>query len=238
MEKCFVICPIGDEETEIRRNSDKLLKYIISPVCQSCGLEAIRIDNENSNTSITDDILKHLQEDKLVIADLTDSNPNTFYEMGYRAALGLPSIHLMRKGPESIPFDVSTIRTLPYDLLDLDSVEEVKERLEKTIKSIDFNTFNTSTSDNKSSGNNSNMVNMQILQEIYKLQDSITQLSANISAKDSAAVSVLADKLAVANTKSPEAAIIETFLSKMIDAPDQMLKFIDTANKMQQKTKY
>ena len=34
MRKCFVICPIGEEGTDVRINSDKLLKYIISPVCE------------------------------------------------------------------------------------------------------------------------------------------------------------------------------------------------------------
>ena len=37
-----------------------------------------------------------------------------------------------------MPFDVNTIRTLDYDLTDLDSVDEVKGRLQKTIESFAY----------------------------------------------------------------------------------------------------
>lgn len=112
MKNCFIICPIGDNGSETRKRSDSLFKHVISPVCKECGFEPIRIDKENTNGSITDDILKHLMEDDLVIADLTENNPNAFYEIGYRTALNKPSIHLMTKD-SSIPFDVSTIRAFP-----------------------------------------------------------------------------------------------------------------------------
>ena len=42
MKTCFVVSPIGDVGRETRINADKLFKYIIRPVCESCGLEAVR----------------------------------------------------------------------------------------------------------------------------------------------------------------------------------------------------
>lgn len=35
MKTCFVVSPIGETDSEIRSNADKLFKYIISPVCES-----------------------------------------------------------------------------------------------------------------------------------------------------------------------------------------------------------
>ncbi len=57
--------------------------------------------------------------------------------MGCRAKSKKPMIHLKKRG-EDIPFDVNTIRTLEYDLTDIDSVVELKERLKKTIKSSSY----------------------------------------------------------------------------------------------------
>ena len=44
MKTCFVVSPIGETDSEIRSNADKLFKYIISPVCESCGFEPVRVD--------------------------------------------------------------------------------------------------------------------------------------------------------------------------------------------------
>ncbi len=227
MKKCFFVCPIGNEGSETRKRSDSLLKHIISPVCKECGFEAIRIDQENTNGPITNDIINHLKTDDLVIADLTEGNPNAFYEIGYRSALGKSAIHLIAKD-FSIPFDVATIRCFTYDLTNLDSVEELKNRLIQTINSIDFD---SQQHDETVQSTNPNMVNAQILQEIYKLQDSLAQLTSSIESKDSTTVSVLADKLASANAKTPDAVLLETLLPKLLENPEQMLKLAEYANR-------
>ncbi|SFQ45618.1 hypothetical protein SAMN04487928_1512 [Butyrivibrio proteoclasticus] len=130
--KCFVVSPIGEENSDIRKNADQLFNHIIKPVCEQCGFKAVRIDHENTPDSITQGILDCLDKNELVIADLTGHNPNVFFEIGYRAAKGKPIIHLKRKG-ERIPFDIAAIRTFEYDLTDLDVVAETRKRLEKAI---------------------------------------------------------------------------------------------------------
>lgn len=76
---CFVVSPIGDEGTDVRKNADQLLNHIIRPVCQKCGFEAIRIDQAYAKPdSITQAILDSLYKADLVIADLTGHNPNVF----------------------------------------------------------------------------------------------------------------------------------------------------------------
>ena len=57
MKKCFVITPIGEEGSEVRKKADKVFKYIISPVCAACELEAIRSDKENQIDSINQTII-------------------------------------------------------------------------------------------------------------------------------------------------------------------------------------
>ncbi len=135
--KCFVVSPIGDDGSDVRKNADQLFNHIIKPVCEKCGFNAIRIDHKYTPDSITQRILDSLDRYELVIADLTGHNPNVFFEIGYRASTGKPVIHLKRKG-EKIPFDVSSIRTFDYDLTDLDVVAETRERLEKAILSFAY----------------------------------------------------------------------------------------------------
>lgn len=201
---CFIVCPIGEEGSEIRKNSDQLLKHILNPVCNECNFECIRVDNLNNNGSITDDIIKYLKESDLVIADLSTHNPNAFFELGYRTALDKPVIHL-KNSVDKLPFDVSAIRTIVYDLKDLDKVEETKNRLKETIKNLSFD-------EQEQSGSNNNNFNSLLLTEIYKTQDEIRKLSECINSKDNSAVSILADKLSN-SSQSLEVAIVQSLFS-------------------------
>ena len=61
MKKCFVVSPIGQEGSEVRKRADQVFKYIISPVCEEAGFEAIRVDKVNQADSITQTIIDYLQ---------------------------------------------------------------------------------------------------------------------------------------------------------------------------------
>ena len=132
MKTCFVVSPIGEDDSDTRSNVDKLFRYIIKPVCESCGLQAERADQLNASDSITQTSIEKLQSAELVIVEISGHNPNVFYEIGYRKCTGKPIVHLKKKG-EDIPFDVNTVRTFEYDLTDLDNVEEIKRRLMQAV---------------------------------------------------------------------------------------------------------
>lgn len=229
MKTCFVVCPIGNDGSEIRKRSDQLLKHIIEPVCLNNNFECIRVDKLNSSDCLTETILNYLKTADLVIADLTDHNPNAFYEMGYRSALNKPIIHLKSK-EIILPFDVSSIRAFDYDLKDLDAVDSIKDRLSKTIQSTKFDSLEE-TDSNVSNIN----TNAQILEELFKIQDGLSELNKKISnsTSDTTTISLLADKLIDASkkTKSQEEILLE-FLSNLIENPDQVSKFIDISKKL------
>jgi hypothetical protein len=133
---CFVIAPIGDDESEIRKRSDQILKHVIEPATSECGYEAIRADKIEKPGVITSQVIQHIIEDSLVIADLTGHNANVFYELAIRHALRKPFIQLIQKG-EKIPFDVSGTRTIYINHHDLDSVGEAKNGIVGQIKSLE-----------------------------------------------------------------------------------------------------
>jgi hypothetical protein len=63
---------------------------------------------------ILDDIVQGIVEAKVVIADITPTNENVFYELGYAHALKKPTILLAEKG-KILPFDISGYRVLFYE---------------------------------------------------------------------------------------------------------------------------
>lgn len=93
---------------------------------------------------ITSQVIQHIVDDPLVVADLTGWNPNVFYELALRHALRKPLVQMIKKG-EQIPFDVAGTRTVYVDHKDLDSVEEAKNEIENQIASLEKDPNNIET---------------------------------------------------------------------------------------------
>lgn len=146
MKKCFIACPIGTDDSKVRRNSDFLLQSIIKPALES-DFEIQRSDLISSTNKITDEIIGGLTNSELVIVDLSTHNPNVFYELGYRHALERPTITMINKD-KNIPFDVSAYRTIYYSELYADVVN-AKDQLKETIKTFTDNDFNFENPVNK-----------------------------------------------------------------------------------------
>lgn len=127
-KKCFIIGPIGSAGSETRRNADFLLKGIIEPALENTDYELVRADRVSSVGSITTDVVNHITDSDLIIADLSEHNPNAFYELGIAHAERKPVIHVCRNG-FSIPFDNSHERTVFFDLLDWDEIVSARKSL-------------------------------------------------------------------------------------------------------------
>lgn len=233
MKTCFVVSPIGDVGSDIRSNADKLFKYIISPVCKSCGFEPVRVDQINDSDSITQTIIDKLLSSELVIADISGHNPNVFYEMGYRKCTNKPIIHLKTKG-ESIPFDVNTTRTFEYDLTDLDNVEETKIRLEQTIKAFSYE--NPGETLEQDMDTCKQLLPQNILAMLYQIQDSITELKDQVNKRDTETIQAIM-QTSLNNAKkeeSTDAIMMQILLPELIKNPnslENLMKITEIANK-------
>ncbi|WP_339007565.1 hypothetical protein [Fusobacterium animalis] len=231
---CFIVCPISSEDSDIRKNSDKLLKHLIQPVCNKLGFEAVRIDKHFHNEQITDEIIRYLEEAELVIADTTTNNPNCFYEIGYRKAISKPLI-LIRSIGENLPFDISGINSLSYNLQDLDNVEEFKEKLEGNISILDFE---KSFSKNKTDKNSDEILN-KIFQLLLSLENKLDLINTenkgynkNI-ASFTAIISSLIQKANNSHPKTEEEYVLSVF-KEAIKNPDNFSKImamVDAPNK-------
>lgn len=135
-KSCFVVSPIGEDGSDIRRRSDQVLKHIIKPAAQEKGYKAERADEIDKPGIITSQVIQRVVNDELIIADLTGSNPNVFYELAIRHAIRKPLIQLIQKG-ERIPFDIAATRTIYIDHTDLDAAALAKSEIIKQIESLE-----------------------------------------------------------------------------------------------------
>ncbi|WP_151885101.1 hypothetical protein [Qipengyuania flava] len=127
MKTCFVISPIGENGSATRKRADQVYSYIIEEVL-SDGWSIERADRISEPGIITNQIIDRITSADLVIADLSERNPNVFYELAIRHMLRKPYVHLIAHD-EDIPFDNAPVRAIKVDITDLDSVHDAKKEL-------------------------------------------------------------------------------------------------------------
>lgn len=136
-KRCFVICPIGEDGSPARERSNEVLKYIITPAVTECGYERpVRGDEIDKTGDITSRVIQHVDDDDLVIADLTGHNPNVFYELAIRHAVHKPVILIIAIG-EAIPFDIAQNRVIYFDYQKPSGVEKCKRDIINQIRAIE-----------------------------------------------------------------------------------------------------
>lgn len=115
--KCFVISPIGEKGSVNYDKFNEVLEYIIKPAIEDSiyELEVLRADEIKRPGSWMNDILLNIYNSFIVIADLTDKNPNVFYELGVRHALS-PRTILIAQSIDDVPSDLKSYRTIIYEM--------------------------------------------------------------------------------------------------------------------------
>jgi hypothetical protein len=131
---CLVISPYGRDAKE-QKHFDQALKHLIKPTLESEGYVVTRFDEIDEPGLITSQIIERLLDDDLVVADLTDRNPNVYYELAVRHAAGKPVIHILR-ADQDLPFDVSNVRAVKYSITDPDELESARQDLAAKARAI------------------------------------------------------------------------------------------------------
>lgn len=133
---CFVICPIGEGGSEVRKRSDHILNYVIAPALKDLKLTPVRADQISHAGLISAEIVRHIVHSRMVVADLTGQNPNVFYELAIRHCYKKPCIQIVEKG-QSIPFDLSGVRTIMIDWRDLESADSAKNEISRCLTAFE-----------------------------------------------------------------------------------------------------
>lgn len=134
---CFVICPIGNEGSEVRKHANCLFDHVIEPACDKFNFKhPVRVDKLAISGLITNKIIKNLRDADIVIADITGHNPNVFYELGIRHALNKHVI-LIKNEQDKRPFDIQSLNIIDYvSLDDPQDLQKLKNELIRHIQSI------------------------------------------------------------------------------------------------------
>jgi len=103
---CFIIMPYTDKLNPIYEN-------IIKPVIKDLKLECLRADEIFISKPIIEDIWNNIKKARFIIADLTDRNPNVFYELGLAHALNKEVI-MLTQDINDVPFDLKHFRIIVY----------------------------------------------------------------------------------------------------------------------------
>ncbi len=110
-DNCFVMMPFA------KPISDHY-QLIYEPAIRKAGLTPVRADNEIFGTGkIIDQVWSGINSAKVLIAELTNRNPNVFYELGLAHALEKPVV-LISSNENDVPFDLQHIRVIYYDVND------------------------------------------------------------------------------------------------------------------------
>ncbi|MBY8963021.1 nucleoside 2-deoxyribosyltransferase [Flavobacterium sp. D11R37] len=119
---CFVLMPFDNR-------FDDIYTLGIKQSCIDSNAYCERVDEQIFHESILERIYNQIAKADLIIADLTDKNPNVFYEVGYAHALGKKTI-LLTQNSDDIPFDLKHYPHIIYN----NKITQLKDELTKKVK--------------------------------------------------------------------------------------------------------
>ncbi len=133
---CFVAMPMRKNGTPEYSHFRAIFNHL-RPIVERHGYRVIRADDIQKTGAITKDIVTQLGNADLVIADLSELNPNVFYELGVRHALrGNGTLMILdEKRTPDIPFDLSAYRVIKF-VGELEGMDSLTTQLESFLAQL------------------------------------------------------------------------------------------------------
>src|SRR5215204_616813 len=134
---CFVVMGFGkktDYPTKRVLDLDKSYHNMIKPAVEAAGLTCIRADEITHSGSIDEKMYQQLLDADVVVADLSTSNSNAFYELGVRHALRPHTTIIVADNKLTYPFDINHIAIRSYEHLGSDIGYSEVVRFQKELK--------------------------------------------------------------------------------------------------------
>ena len=106
-DHCFYLCPFSEPFNTI---------YVdhVRRAAVGAGFTIERADEIFGTEPIIEDIWQAINSSAVVLADVTDRNPNVMYEIGMAHTVGRPVV-IMTQRIEDVPFDLRHYRCIVYE---------------------------------------------------------------------------------------------------------------------------
>ena len=125
----FLIMPFGPPWS-----SD--VEQAIRTAHTDCGMRCRRADQQSGRHIVQDDIWPGICESGVIIADITETNPNVMYELGLADAIGKKIILISQTpDPSKIAFDLLGLRLIVYSPT-VDGLSNLRATLAEKIRKI------------------------------------------------------------------------------------------------------
>jgi len=121
---CFVLMPFRPELNGVYA--------AVARACANVDYECVRADEIDRPGAILVQIMRHIQESQVVIADLSGSNPNVFYELGM-AHVRKENVILLTQDVAEVAFDLRHWRLIQYENTQVGR-RRLRERLERMVR--------------------------------------------------------------------------------------------------------
>jgi len=130
MGTCFVIQPFDDGGEYDKRYDD-----IIDPAVRAADLEPYRVDRDKGVSVPIEDIEKGIREADACVAEISELNPNVWYELGYAFAARKPVVMICKKEDgRKFPFDIQHRRIVQYQHESPTDFEKLKTEITESLK--------------------------------------------------------------------------------------------------------
>jgi hypothetical protein len=174
---CLVLSPFGSW-------FDEYYELLFTPAIKDAGLEPIRADDLYKTGSIVNDIWDLTKDARILLADLSGKNPNVFYELGLAHAIAKPVV-LITDNIDDVPFDLRSLRVIPYNKHLSDWGNQLKRAISAAIKetlahpgtSILATFLNTQQAAQSSKVSPERKAILEMRQEIESLRNQMSSIS-------------------------------------------------------------
>ena len=113
-----------------REDMDDIYHYGIQGAVRAAGFVCERADLSTFTGDIIEWVKRRIKSARLLVADLTDANPNVYLEVGYAWGCGIPTILLVHD-TDHLKFDVRGQRCLVYK-----RIKDLEETLSRELSSL------------------------------------------------------------------------------------------------------
>lgn len=140
-KKVFMVMPFSNKVAK------DAYDYSVKKICEKHNLEIRRADDIFSTKPIYDDIVKEIKDASIIIVDISDNNPNVYYELGMAHTLKQNQTIIITQGEyNKTPFDIAHFRIIKYEN-SIEGKESLERQLDLTLKTLltDYKAINKET---------------------------------------------------------------------------------------------